>query len=37
MGKPQGRIPLGQHRRRWEDNIKIGVKKKNEAACTGFF
>ena len=22
MGKPQGKWPLGRHRRRWEDNIK---------------
>jgi hypothetical protein len=24
VGKPQGKIPLGRPRRRWEDNIKIG-------------
>jgi hypothetical protein len=23
MGRPEGRKPLGIHRRRWEDNIKM--------------
>jgi hypothetical protein len=23
VGKPEGRKPLGRHRRRWEDNIKM--------------
>ena len=23
MGKPDGKIPLGRPRRRWEDNIKM--------------
>jgi hypothetical protein len=23
MGKPERKRPLGRHRRRWEDNIKI--------------
>jgi hypothetical protein len=23
VGKPVGKRPLGRHRRRWEDNIKI--------------
>jgi hypothetical protein len=23
VGKPEGIIPLGQHRRRWKDNIKM--------------
>jgi hypothetical protein len=22
VGKPEGKRPLGRHRRRWEDNIK---------------
>ena len=26
MGKAEGKRPLGIHRRRWEDNIKMGVK-----------
>jgi len=23
VGKPEGMIPLGRHRRRWEDNINV--------------
>jgi hypothetical protein len=23
VGKPKGKGPLGRHRRRWEDNIKM--------------
>jgi len=26
VGKPEGRIPLGRPRRRWEDNIKTDVQ-----------
>jgi hypothetical protein len=26
VGRPGGRRPLGRHRRRWEDNIKIDLK-----------
>ena len=26
MGKPEGRRPLGTLRRRWEDNIKTGLR-----------
>ena len=25
VGKPEGKRPLGRHRRRWEDNIKVDV------------
>jgi hypothetical protein len=25
-GKPEGKRPLGRHRRRWEDNIKMDVE-----------
>jgi hypothetical protein len=25
-GRPEGRRPLGRHRRRWEDNIKMGLR-----------
>jgi hypothetical protein len=25
VAKPEGKRPLGRHRRRWEDNIKIDV------------
>jgi hypothetical protein len=27
VGKPEGKRPLGRSRRRWEDNIKMDVKK----------
>jgi hypothetical protein len=26
VGKPEGRIPLGRPRRRWEDNIKMDLQ-----------
>jgi hypothetical protein len=26
MGRPEGRRPLGRPRRRWEDNIKVGIQ-----------
>jgi len=26
VGKPDGRRPLGRPRRRWEDNIKMGLQ-----------
>jgi hypothetical protein len=26
MGKPEGKIPLGRPRRRWEDNIKMAFQ-----------
>jgi hypothetical protein len=26
MGRPEGRRPLGRHRRRWEDNIKMNLQ-----------
>ena len=26
LGKPEGKIPLGRQRRRWEDNIKIDLE-----------
>jgi hypothetical protein len=26
MGRPEGRRPLGRHRRRWEDNIKMDLQ-----------
>jgi hypothetical protein len=25
VGKPMGKKPLGRHRRRWEDNIKMDL------------
>jgi hypothetical protein len=27
VGKPEGRRPLGRPRRRWEDNIKMDIRK----------
>jgi hypothetical protein len=26
LGKPEGRLPLGRPRRRWEDNIKMDLR-----------
>ena len=26
MGKPEGKRPLGRPRRRWEDNIRMGLQ-----------
>jgi hypothetical protein len=26
MGKPEGRRPLGRHKRRWVDNIKTDLR-----------
>ena len=26
MGKPEGKIPLGRPRHRWEDNIKMDIQ-----------
>ena len=27
VGKPEGKRPLGRRRRRWEDNIKMDLRK----------
>jgi len=32
VGKPEGKRPLGRHRRRWEDNIKTDLQ---EVGCGG--
>ena len=32
MGRPEGKIPLGRPRRRWEDNIKMDFQ---EVGCGG--
>ena len=32
VGKLEGKRPLGRHRRRWEDNIKMDLK---EVGCGG--
>jgi len=28
VGKPDGKISLGRPKRRWDDNIRIGLKEK---------
>jgi hypothetical protein len=33
VGKPEGKRPLGRPRRRWEDNIKMGLE---EVGCWGY-
>ena len=35
VGKPEGKRPLGKHRRKWEDNIRRIFRKKNVRAWTG--
>jgi hypothetical protein len=32
VGEPEGKMPLGRPRRRWEDNIQIDVR---EIGCGG--
>ena len=32
VGKPEGKRPLGRHRRRWEDNIKMDLQ---DVGCEG--
>jgi hypothetical protein len=27
VGKPEGKRPLGRHRRRWEDNNRLDLRK----------
>jgi hypothetical protein len=33
-GKPEGKRPLGRHRRRWEDKIKMELQ---EVGCRGMY
>jgi hypothetical protein len=35
VGKPEGRRPLGRPWRRWEDNIKMDLKRSGMGAQTG--
>jgi hypothetical protein len=35
VGKPEGKRPLGRTTHRWENNIRIIVKKENGLAWTG--
>ena len=32
VGKPEGKNPLGRHKHRWEDNIKMDLQ---EVGCGG--
>ena len=34
--KPEGRRPLGKHKRRWEDNIKMDLREVRWKTCTGW-
>jgi hypothetical protein len=34
VGKPEGKWPLGRHRRRWEENIKMVFQ---EVGCGGVY
>jgi hypothetical protein len=33
VGKPEGKIPVGRPKRRWEDNIRINLQ---EVGCGGY-
>jgi hypothetical protein len=35
VGKPEGKRPLGQLRRRWEDNIKMDIQELGCGVWTG--
>jgi len=37
VGKPEGQRPLGRHRNRWEDNIKMGFQEVGWGTWTGSF
>jgi hypothetical protein len=36
VGKPEGKRPLGRPRRRWEDNIKMVLRKWDVGVWTGW-
>jgi hypothetical protein len=36
VGRSEGERPLGKPRRRWEDNIKMGLREKRSMGRTGF-
>jgi hypothetical protein len=36
VGKPEGQRPLGRHRRRWEDNIKMDLQEVGGVVGTGW-
>jgi hypothetical protein len=35
VGKPEGKRPLRSPRRRWEDNIRMGLREIVRKVCTG--
>jgi len=35
VGKPEGKIPLGKCRHRWEDNIKVDLQEVGGGVWTG--
>jgi hypothetical protein len=35
VGKREGKRPFGKPRRRWEDNIKMEIQKRDADVCTG--
>jgi len=36
QGKLEGKRPLGRHKRRWEDNMKIDIQRVGWVTWTGF-
>ena len=36
VGKPEGKKPLGRHRHRWEDNIKMNFRNWEGVVGTGW-
>ena len=36
VGKPEGKRPMGRPRRRWEDNIKMGLQELEGVVGTGW-
>jgi hypothetical protein len=36
IGKPEGKRPLGRHKRKWEDNIKIDLREIVFGVLIGF-
>jgi hypothetical protein len=36
VGKPEGKIPLGRPRRRWEDGIKMDLREIGWGVGSGF-
>jgi hypothetical protein len=36
VGKPEGKMPLGRPRRRWENNIKMIIRKLEGVVGTGW-